>query len=97
MLTLDALPWLFRKLTRPVIAVSPGFTSSTSVVQPPPSAYCVRTKPVDGADVTSTTGRVVSTNSLRSFVRPRRAITEIGVDDENVMAPRKPGPALNGT
>ena len=43
-----------------------------------------------------TTGRVVSRNSPRSFVKPRSATTETGNADENVNVPNTESLPLKG-
>jgi len=48
------------------------------------------------AENISTTGTVVSKNSPRSFVTPRRAVMATGFDDVKVNEPEKPAGPLNG-
>src|SRR5690349_5121274 len=50
----------------------------------------------DDDELRSVTGRVVIRNSDLSFVRPRRAMTEIGVDELKVNVPKGRLPELNG-
>ena len=81
----------------PVSTVSPGFTSTTCVVHPPPSAKWGNTTGlVEATALRSATGSVVTRNSRRSFVSPRSAMTEIGTEELNVNVPPTEEPLLKG-
>ena len=69
----------------------------TCVVQPPPLAKCGSTLELP-ASVTlrSDTGSVVIKNSPRSFVNPRKAMTEMGTLELKVNVPWTLEPPLNG-
>src|SRR5262245_65883622 len=51
--------------------------------------------PVVDFDV-SATGKVVTRNSPRSFVKPRRAVIAKGNEEVSVIVPSKPAAPLNG-
>src|SRR4051812_7207719 len=81
----------------PIRGPSVGFTRTSLVVHPPPTAKCGRTTAALGPVVTKgETGNVVIRNSFRSFVRPRSATTETLCGDVKVKLPSTVLARLNG-
>jgi hypothetical protein len=88
------VPWSMN-WTIPLSATSLGLTKTSWLVQPPPSAKCGKVAGPEPAD-SATTGRLVSRNSNRSLVKPRKAIADTGIDEVKVnVAAENPEP-LNG-
>src|SRR5688572_20772416 len=75
---------------------SVGLTNTSCVDHPPPSAKCGKYAISPAAAVSGLTGKVVSRNSDRSFVSPRKATTATGTSELNVNVPLTDDPPLNG-
>src|SRR5437016_1727924 len=71
-------------------------TNISCVVQPPPSAKWGNKTDWPTGAANSDTGKVVTRNSERSFVKPRKAITDTGSVDVKVNVPLTEVPPLKG-